>query len=118
MLRSRSSAKVFVFVRVHFFVYPRNMAARAAHILKKKESILSLEKHLDKQVHVLCVYDWALQGVLKGFDSNMNLVLCDATEFPHGRHERSRQLGAAIVRGPIVCAVSPSEGCTEVDNPF
>ena len=83
------------------------MAARQAHILRKKQSILALEKHLDKKIIVECIGERELVGVLKGFDSNMNIVLGESTE-TFGATKATRKLGAAIVRGGFVVSVLPA----------
>lgn len=94
---------------------PLEMAAKEAHILKKKEAILSLEKYLDLPVCVAFKDHRVIQGTLKGFDSNINMVLGDAVEKNRGLE---RRLGAAIVRGASVATVYPLEGTTEVETPF
>ncbi|KAG5499441.1 hypothetical protein JIQ42_04913 [Leishmania sp. Namibia] len=90
------------------------MSAEAAHILKKKEGILSLEKYLDRKV-VVSQKGHEVHGVLKGFDNNVNLVLADA-ELWH-RNTRIRTIGACVVRGGPVNLVLSGDVAV-IANPF
>lgn len=51
---------------------------------KKKESILNFEKSLDKKVYVKFTGGREIIGVLKGYDSTVNLVLDDCIEYMRG----------------------------------
>jgi U6 snRNA-associated Sm-like protein LSm7 len=50
----------------------------------KKESILELAKMMDAVVRVKCLGGRELQGILKGYDELVNLVLDDCDEFLRG----------------------------------
>lgn len=50
----------------------------------KKESILELAKMMDSIVKVKCQGGRELQGILKGYDDLVNLVLEDCDEFVRG----------------------------------
>jgi U6 snRNA-associated Sm-like protein LSm7 len=50
----------------------------------KKESILELAKLMDATVRVKCIGGRELQGVLRGYDDLVNLVLDDCEEFLRG----------------------------------
>lgn len=91
------------------------MSAKAAHILKKKESILSLEKSLDRKV-VVVQSEKEIHGILKGFDNNINLVLADA-ELWH-KNMRIRVLGACVVRGGQITSVSSGDMKILDSSPF
>jgi small nuclear ribonucleoprotein (snRNP)-like protein len=94
-------------------------AAAAAGVHKKKAALMSLEKHLGRQVVVTVAEDRELRGVLKGFDSNMNLVLGETVEHTVVDDVPCRRpLGAAIVRGPTVIAVCRADSLKEIPNPF
>lgn len=90
------------------------MSAEAAHILKKKESILSLEKYLDRKV-IVSQNCHEIHGVLKGFDNNVNLVLADAELWQKDTLVRS--LGASVVRGGPTTLVLSGDMAL-VANPF
>lgn len=90
------------------------MSAEAAHILKRKESILSLEKYLDRKV-VVVQRGHEVHGVLKGFDNNVNLVLADAELWHRSTHIRT--FGACVVRGGPVRLVLSGD-TTLIANPF
>ncbi|AIN99117.1 Lsm7p protein, putative [Leishmania panamensis] len=92
----------------------RLMSAELAHILKKKEGILSLEKYLDRKV-VVSQKGQEVHGVLKGFDNNVNLVLADA-ELWHG-DTHIRTIGACVVRGGPVSIILSGD-TTSIANPF
>ncbi|AAZ11514.1 U6 snRNA-associated Sm-like protein LSm7p [Trypanosoma equiperdum] len=91
------------------------MSAQQAHILKKKESILSLEPHLDRRV-VVSLEDREVHGVLKGFDNNINLVLANAEIW--NKDVRERQIGACVVRGGLLVSVSSGDTAILQQNPF
>lgn len=52
---------------------------------KKKESIVDLSKYLDKSVRVKFQGGREAQGILKGYDPLLNLVLDNTTEFLRGK---------------------------------
>jgi small nuclear ribonucleoprotein (snRNP)-like protein len=54
----------------------------------KKESILELAKLMDATVKVKCIGGRELQGVLRGYDDLVNLVLDDCEEFLRGEFNR------------------------------
>lgn len=92
------------------------MSAEAAHILKKKEGILSLEKYLDRKVVVVTHENREVHGVLKGFDNNVNLVLADAEMWRGDRIIRT--LGACVVRGGLLASVCSGDAVLLESNPF
>lgn len=104
------------------------MTAQVANIAKKKASLLSLEKYVDRKVVVSCTEGRELQGVLKGFDSNMNVVLGNAVELLRDMNNidmrrgegatTSRKLGPCVVRGGNIVVIYPQDGVEEVENPF
>jgi U6 snRNA-associated Sm-like protein LSm7 len=98
----------------------KSLAAAQGHILKKKESLLELEKYLEQPVVVTCQGDREVTGTLKGFDSNMNLVLGDSTE-TFGVNDvvpaAQRKLGATILRGGSVTCVVPANHFKPIPKP-
>nr|CCC48143.1 u6 snrna-associated sm-like protein [Trypanosoma vivax Y486] len=91
------------------------MAAELAHILKKKEGILTLESHLDRPV-VVSLEDREIHGILKGFDNNINLVLANAEIWV--KDTRVKRIGACIVRGGLLVSVSSGDTTLLDHNPF
>ena len=88
------------------------------------KSVLDLESQIDTRVHVKFTGGREVEGVLKGFDDLVNVVLDDAVEIlkeasdsytPTGK---VRKLGLMVCRGPAVMLISPMEGREEVANPF
>ena len=63
-------------------------------------------------------------GVLKGYDTMVNLVLDDCVETlrdpadPYKLTDETRSLGLLVARGPSVMLVMPVEGRSETDNPW
>ena len=93
--------------------------ASAAGIHKKKGALLDLEPMLHKAVVVSCLDDTEFRGTLKGFDSNMNIVLADTVDStPVDGVPASRRIGAAVIRGAQVVFVAPSARMQEIPNPF
>jgi small nuclear ribonucleoprotein (snRNP)-like protein len=60
---------------------------RKAQAPPKKESILELQKLMDATVRVKCVGGRELQGILRGYDELVNLVLDDCDEFLRGEND-------------------------------
>ncbi|KAJ1452907.1 hypothetical protein M885DRAFT_525576 [Pelagophyceae sp. CCMP2097] len=90
----------------------------------KKESILDLEKLIDKRVRVKFQGGREVSGVLKGFDQLVNVVLDDCYEQmrvpddPYAISDETRRLGLVVCRGLQVSLVSPVDGHEEIANPF
>lgn len=91
------------------------MAAQAAHIFKKKDGILALEKYLSKKVSVLLEDETECFGSLQGFDNNMNILVSDAELRFNGK--TFRKIGVTVIRGSSVCAVT-ANGVLLTENPF
>lgn len=89
--------------------------ADVAHILKKKEGILSLEKCLGRKVSV-CSGLREIHGTLKGFDNNASIVLADATMWE--KDVLIRSIGACVIRGGNVVAVFSGETSYLQQSPF
>lgn len=92
--------------------------------MAKKESALDLSKFVDKSVRVKLAGGREVQGVLKGYDQLLNLVLDEATEYlrdpddPLRVTDQTRALGLVVCRGTAVMVVSPTSGIEEIANPF
>ena len=56
----------------------------SGHASAKKESILELTKMMDLVVRVKCLGGREIQGILRGFDDLVNLVLDDSEEYLRG----------------------------------
>ena len=56
----------------------------SGHPNTKKESILELTKMMDAVVRVKCLGGREIQGILRGFDDLVNLVLDDSEEYLRG----------------------------------
>jgi U6 snRNA-associated Sm-like protein LSm7 len=91
---------------------------------KKRKNLVNLNEYLEQQVMVKFVGGRTVQGVLKGYDQLMNLVLDDAKENvrdpndPYKSTDTTRALGLIVGRGTAVTLVSPATGMKEVANPF
>jgi U6 snRNA-associated Sm-like protein LSm7 len=89
-----------------------------------KKSILDLEKHVDKPVHVKFQGGREMRGVLKGFDQLVNLVLDDCVEYLRDPEDEdrvtdeTRRIGLCVCRGTSVMTVCPVDGMEEIANPF
>ncbi|CAG8514260.1 12904_t:CDS:2 [Ambispora gerdemannii] len=89
----------------------------------KKESILDLQKYLDKKIRVKFNGGREVTGSLKGFDQLLNLVLDDTEEQLRDPEDNkltseARNLGLIVCRGPAVILISPVDGTEEIPNPF
>mmetsp|Transcript_86252 Transcript_86252/g.143854 ORF Transcript_86252/g.143854 Transcript_86252/m.143854 type:complete len:118 (-) Transcript_86252:999-1352(-) len=102
----------------------------------KKEGILNLQKHIEHPVHVKFSGGREVTGILKGYDTMLNLVLDETREYlrdlddPYKRRlvedpddpsaliEDTRYLGIVVCRGTAVMTIMPYEGTEEIQNPF
>ncbi|GAB5035847.1 u6 snrna-associated sm-like protein lsm7 [Nannochloropsis oceanica] len=90
----------------------------------KKDTVLDLNKYLDKAVRVRFQGGREVSGILKGFDQLINLVLDESKETlrdpadPYRLTEDTRDLGLLVCRGTQVSLISPVEGTEEIANPF
>ncbi|KAG5448259.1 hypothetical protein CRM22_002214 [Opisthorchis felineus] len=91
---------------------------------RRKESIIDLNKYLDKKIRVKFSGGREATGILKGCDNLQNMVLDCTTEFlrdpddPHRLSEDTRELGLVVCRGPSVELVCPADGMEAIPNPF
>lgn len=91
---------------------------------KPKESALDLAKFVDKGVRVKLAGGREVQGILKGYDQLLNVVLDEAIEYlrdpedPQTVTDQTRTLGLIVCRGTAVMLVAPSAGMEEIANPF
>lgn len=91
---------------------------------KKKSAVLDLTKHVDEKVRVKFTGGREVEGVLKGFDTLVNLVLDDCVEYirdvddPYVLTDETRVLGLIVCRGTAVTLVCPCQGMAEIANPF
>eukprot|EP01102_Stenamoeba_stenopodia_P012365 TRINITY_DN3896_c0_g3_i1.p1 TRINITY_DN3896_c0_g3~~TRINITY_DN3896_c0_g3_i1.p1 ORF type:complete len:100 (-),score=15.64 TRINITY_DN3896_c0_g3_i1:114-413(-) len=90
----------------------------------KKESILDLNKYMEKPVSVKFNGGRQVTGILKGWDQLVNLVLDDAIEYlrdpedPYKLTDETRTLGLVVCRGSAVMTIAPVDGTEEISNPF
>jgi len=90
----------------------------------KKENILDLNKYLEKPINVKFSGGREVTGILKGYDTLVNLVLDDCEEMirdsddPYKLTNDKRNLGLVVCRGSAVMLISPQEGTEEIPNPF
>eukprot|EP00761_Pharyngomonas_kirbyi_P000615 gb/GECH01000615.1/.p1 GENE.gb/GECH01000615.1/~~gb/GECH01000615.1/.p1 ORF type:complete len:129 (+),score=32.18 gb/GECH01000615.1/:1-387(+) len=105
---------------------------------KRKEVLHNLESHLDKKVHIKFSGTREVYGVLKGYDTMLNIVLDDAREYLRDPQDANRRLlkpdpqdpsqerytaatrfiGVVVCRGSAVMTISPVDGTHTIDNPF
>lgn len=88
--------------------------AEAAHILKKKQSILLLERYVGQNIRIIYENADELVGVLRGFDSNVNMVLTSAVQIREGA---KRPIGTMLVRGTHVVSILSSDA-RPIANPY
>eukprot|EP00891_Asterochloris_glomerata_P005675 jgi/Astpho2/5675/fgenesh1_pm.00079_%23_48_t len=92
--------------------------------MSRKESALDLAKFIDKGVRVKLAGGREVQGVLKGYDQLLNLVMDESIEYlrdaedPLRVTDQTRSLGLMVCRGTAVMMVSPTSGTEEIENPF
>nr|CAH8829140.1 unnamed protein product [Trichobilharzia regenti] len=90
----------------------------------KKESIIDLNRYIDKRIRVKFSGGREAVGILKGCDNLQNMVIDCTTEYlrdpddPHRLTEDTRELGLVVCRGPSVELVCPADGMEAIPNPF
>eukprot|EP01117_Protostelium_nocturnum_P010694 TRINITY_DN3851_c0_g1_i1.p1 TRINITY_DN3851_c0_g1~~TRINITY_DN3851_c0_g1_i1.p1 ORF type:complete len:101 (+),score=47.32 TRINITY_DN3851_c0_g1_i1:207-509(+) len=90
----------------------------------KKESILDLNRYINKQINVKFSGGREVVGLLKGYDTLVNLVLDECEEFIRDSEDsqrmtdQKRYLGVVVCRGSAVMLISPTDGTEEISNPF
>lgn len=86
----------------------------------KKEAILNLAKYVDQQIRVKFAGGRDVQGVLKGYDQLMNLVMDDVQETLYdpetGNVSGQRSLGLAVLRGPALTLINPANGMESIEK--
>ncbi|CAO1634641.1 unnamed protein product [Sympodiomycopsis kandeliae] len=93
---------------------------------KKKEVILDLAKFVDKKIRVKFQGGREVQGVLKGYDQLMNLVLDEVEETLSSANDqdsessspKTRFLGLTVLRGTALTVINPADGFEQIANPF
>lgn len=86
--------------------------------------IIDLSRLADQQVMVRLTGGRQVQGILKGWDSLLNLVLDQAVEQlrdpndPYRLNGEQRNIGLLVARGTSVMTVCPVNGVEQIENPF
>ncbi|KAN0065374.1 U6 snRNP-associated protein Lsm7 [Thecaphora frezii] len=103
---------------------PRGTGRSAPSDRPKKEAILDLSKYLDQRVRVKFAGGREVQGVLKGYDQLMNLVMDQVEETLRDENgeitpaSQKRELGLAVLRGTALTVINPADGFESIANPF
>ncbi|KAG5646195.1 hypothetical protein DXG03_004249 [Asterophora parasitica] len=84
----------------------------------KREAILDLSKYVNERIRVKFTGGREVQGILKGYDQLLNLVLDEVEEEILEPEPHTRSLGLAVLRGPTITLLSPVDGSEEIANPF
>jgi len=84
----------------------------------KREAILDLSKYVNERIRVKFTGGREVNGILKGYDQLLNLVLDEVEENIQEPEPHTRPLGLVVLRGPTVTLVSPVDGSEEIANPF
>jgi U6 snRNA-associated Sm-like protein LSm7 len=83
---------------------------------------LDLERYLNQEVTVKFTGGREVQGVLKGYDTLVNIVLDNTKELlrtDSGEGQvRTRNLGLSVCKGSAVMLICPLEGTQDIANPF
>ncbi|CAD6581580.1 MAG: Sm-like protein lsm7 [Cyphobasidiales sp. Tagirdzhanova-0007] len=92
---------------------------------RKREAILDLSKYANKRIRVKFSGGREVEGILKGWDQLLNLVLDDTQELMRDpetllplQPAQRRLIGLSVVRGTSLVVINPVEGFGEIANPF
>lgn len=92
--------------------------------MAKRDPILDLAKFVDQSVRVKFQGGREVNGILKGYDQLVNIVLDDCVEYirdPNDNYkltDETRTIGLVLCRGTSVMLISPLDGSMEIANPF
>lgn len=90
----------------------------------KGKTVLDLDRYLGQRVTVKFSGGREVTGLLKGYDTLVNLVLDETKEFlrdptdPYKPSVRTRGLGLTVCKGSSVMLICPVDGTEEIPNPF
>ncbi|KAG9310986.1 U6 snRNA-associated Sm-like protein LSm7 [Chiua virens] len=84
----------------------------------KREAILDLSKYVNERIRVKFTGGREVNGILKGYDQLLNLVLDEVEEEFQEPEPHTRALGLVVLRGPTITLLSPVDGSEEIANPF
>ncbi|KAJ7619377.1 hypothetical protein FB45DRAFT_930599 [Roridomyces roridus] len=84
----------------------------------KREAILDLSKYVNERIRVKFTGGREVNGILKGYDQLLNLVLDEVEEEILEPTPQTRTLGLTVLRGPTITLLSPVDGSEEIANPF
>ncbi|KAI3627345.1 lsm7 [Malassezia furfur] len=97
-----------------------NRSGPAPQEKPKREAILNLSKYVDQQIRVKFAGGREVEGILKGYDQLMNLVMDDVQETLHdpetGNVSGQRPLGLAVLRGPALTLINPTNGMEMIEK--
>uniref|UniRef100_A0A914QC54 Sm domain-containing protein n=1 Tax=Panagrolaimus davidi TaxID=227884 RepID=A0A914QC54_9BILA len=91
---------------------------------KKKESVVDLSRFIDQRVRIKFQGGREAVGILKGYDSLLNIVLDNCIELlrdpedPFRLSGETRVLGLIVGRGSAITICGPADGIEEIENPF
>ncbi|KAJ7349500.1 hypothetical protein B0H14DRAFT_2487973 [Mycena olivaceomarginata] len=84
----------------------------------KREAILDLSKYVNERIRVKFTGGREVNGILKGYDQLLNLVLDEVEEQLLEPEPHTRSLGLTVLREPTITLLSPVDGSEEIANPF
>merc|ERR1711907_437022 len=89
------------------------------------EKLVNIGQLLEKPIHVQLVGGREVSGILRGYDSLLNLVITGSIEHRFDSRDdlkcslvAKRTLGLIIVRGSAIMMIAPTSQFVEIANPF
>ena len=92
----------------------------------KKDSVISadLHKFLEKRIRVKFLGGREVAGMLKGYDTVLNLVLDGTRDYlrdpndPNSLSGETRELGICVCKGAAIQLICPADSIEAIPNPF
>ena len=92
----------------------------------KKDSVISadLHKFLEKRIRVKFQGGREVAGVLKGYDTVLNLVLDGTVDYLRNPKDlnslsgETRELGICVCKGATILLLCPADSIEAIPNPF